>query len=373
MVWTKKSSAPVAFRLGDAFQGMILSDTLLNWLLAWTPLMDPQIYETAPFCALGPPPAVPNLTLSDFIGVSGADWIGRALALVGLKGRLEDIARDHIFAAFCENAVSTGETCTLLGRYSTTSDGTVVPDRTVVPSTTTNIKFRVVVPRSAGPAGINVYGWPGAVLLSSSTFAGGFAVGAGYDVPFTMAAHPTGFGASVSGDVSRDAVWDVFVCSPGSFVGFTPSPQDKPVGLPDPLTRVYVTVPDLGAELDNLEHKLETLINWVAWLVQDLAVAPGSEGPPTDPTAGPIIAPKAIGYRIDVSGVPAGQSETFGAPVKLIKIGRYTIGNASGWLPSVDITHNPCLVMPLPVGVDRIQVHMNPPTVASVRALFPAK
>jgi hypothetical protein len=63
----------------------------------------------------------------------------------------------------------------------------------------------------------------------------------------------------------------------------------------------------------------------------------------------------------------------FGTPVKYFRAGRYTLGSANGWLPAVEIEHNPQLVAGLPSGVDRIQVVVNPPATATVTALLPVK
>lgn len=378
MPWQPKSTAPAYFRLQDAFQGLIMSDNLLEWLLAWLPIMDPLIVTTADFCAGGPPPNVPSLQLSEFAGIVGAGWAGNALSVLGIKGRLEDVAKDRIFQAYCEQPATTGG-CADIGILTLqpgthyTGAATYPPDDLIhIPTGGSGIHLSNI-PTNAGTINVHwfVNGVYGGLIASGGPT---WATPGVFNVDFTPHTDATGSVAVVSPNGPVGTV--INACLPGATaaVGHTATPQPQPAGLIPPTTRTYANIADLGAELDRQEFKLDMLVAWVSWLTQNTVTGPGpaTSAPVTDPV-GPLVDPKAIGWIVSVTGIPPSAAEKFGDPVQYRGLGRITLGSAKGWLPSQDLSHTPMLVSPVPPGADRIEVKCWPPAHATVTALYPPK
>jgi hypothetical protein len=135
-----------------------------------------------------------------------------------------------------------------------------------------------------------------------------------------------------------------------------------------------VDIPDLGAELDNIELKLDWVTQTLMFIAGRTATPPiGADDPvAVDPDA-PVEIGDSSGIIITVSGIPPGVGEDFGTPVRYHKLGRVTLGTPDGWLPSFDLEQNPLVITPIPAGVTRVQVAVRPPATATVILLRPPK
>jgi hypothetical protein len=381
MVWTPKAGAPAYFRLPDAFQGMVMAPgSPVAWLLSWTPFLDPIIYATADFCATGPPPSVLPLDTSDFIGIGNPSIVDRALVTAHLGSRLNEIARDQLFGLYCETPAVVG------GQW---TPYTCIDIPAVASPTVQGPDNLVAVPSGAQYSqwqwtACTLHSWPGAPAQQLHVFHLNAGMG--------IVTHDQQLENFVGDDVTHQhgppmggaAFVDAFSKwgAAGRFcvrfwttgaVPYTPVAEPAPPGALPPAARVYANIPDLGAELDRQELKLDFIEGQVRFLTSLQALGPTHADTPADAAAGPLINRKAVAFRIDVAGIPPAAGETFGTPQKFHRLGYVTIGSVNGWLESIDLEHNPLLISPLPAGVDRCQVVVYPPATATITALLPDK
>jgi hypothetical protein len=373
MVWVAKGAAPAYFHESAAFLGLISGDTVWEWFIPWIPILPPTIRKTSDFCAEGPPPTPAPLSDLDFVGLLPGGPIGAVLDFITLRPRLEAIALDRIFGAYCESSVSIPGSCTVLstGLAPSSLDGTIVVDRTAFPAGYASMQLRMDLACTSGFADCHVNGFFGGAYVSDvGGQAGPFPMNLG--APHTWPIPTTtwdSYGIYTNG---RGGSFTLLACGAAG-TAHIPTPQAQPAGALPPATLAYPDIAALGAELDRQEFKIDQLIAMVEFLTSNAALAPATSDPPVDAAAGVKIAPHAIGYRIDVSGVPAGASESFATPTRFFKVARAAIGSVNGWLPTVEIDHTPFLIAPLPPGVDRIQVSVNAPATATITALYPPK
>jgi hypothetical protein len=365
VAWQKKAAAPATANLADAFLASITGDATWGWLVNWIPLMDVVTIDVAGFCAAGPPPDPGPLTPLDFFGPTRPTPIGEIANRAALILKLQQIGQARLFGAWCENPVP-----------ATTGCGPDVPPNYVESGWNTMFV----------PAGTN------------EVFVAGGHGGNVQQVFYSTTATPQTIDWS-HGLAWRTVAPDIYIDNDGRATDrwmeirvnafrptayrlcgaaahtdvYNPTPQPIPAGTIPPTTRIYNTIADLGAELDRQEFKLDVIRSFVAFLTANAALGPQYADPPVAAAAGVLIKPGAVGYRIDVTGIPAGADEMFGTPPKYHRLGRATIGSANGWLPAIDLEHNPMLIAPLPPGVDRIQVVCNAPATATITALFPGK
>jgi len=373
MTWTKKSAAPDYFNQSAAFLTLATGDSAFEWLIPWIPLaLSYRIYKTSDFCALGPPPVAAPLTDVDFVGLIPSNPFTALLALAALRPRLEAIALERIFAGYCENIVTGGST---------------VVTQLVDVFNTTGLLYFGCAPAGSTSVTVTTVG-----LISGPNFdydfqAASDCVGSGL-VDAVVRGHNTAPGTALTATWNPSWPGWVFVSintgqahvrldwtvpnAIGTFDFAPPAPTQPPSAIP-PSTRSYATIADLGKELDAQESKLDLLVSAVSFLASTTALPPTIAAAPADATAAPLHTPGAIGYRVDVSGVPPGADEHFGPITKFHRVGRVSIGSVNGWLSSIDLEHSPMLIAPLPQGVDTIQVTCYPPATATVTALYPPK
>lgn len=372
MAWTKKPAAPSSFNLQAAIAALITGDSVWAWLLDWLPLVPQVTVDTAALCAAGPRTVAP-FTAADFVSDPHLAF-DRALSQLGPNiDRIQSAAYDRVFGAYCENIVPSGPPSTVTieldvpvgGAYPAgfqPGGATHVTIETVSLLSGTSFDYNFQANHTATPSGAFV----DRVIRGINTTPGQI-LGADW----TPSWEGFDFANLNTGGAHVRMVWTV--PNPGGTFTHAPTPQAQPAGVLAPITNVYGTVADLGAELDRQELKLDIILGMLNLLSQRGIVGPTSADPPVPVTGAPVIAPGAIGYRIDVSGIPAGAGEMFGTPVKYHRIGRYTLGSANGFLPAIELEHAQTLVAALPPGVDRIQVVVNAPATATVTALYPPK
>jgi hypothetical protein len=367
--WVPKSDAPPVFNLADEFLALVTGDTTWGWLQPFIYEIAGPIFSTADFCAKGPPsPPMEPLSLADFL-----------MPTIGpnrLADKLTRIAYDRIFGAFCQGPASGdpseygANTCSAIF----SDHGSFGQDREHV---------LVVIPAGAVhcipsiqslTAGLAVLEWR---ANADGTGAGsgctnGTAIG-----DDSAKVIPTGMHSItcwLDGGPGSGVVCARFDGGAGSPIVHTPTPQPPVIGALAPTIGTYGSIPDLGAELDHLEDKLDQLRQSVAFIIQNIA-APSlavDDTLPTDPVpVGPGIPKpdKAVAAVVSLSAIPANASELFADPPKYARLGTITLGTARGWLPSFPLEHNPQLIAPLPPYVTEVRVFAFPPAVATLSFL----
>lgn len=364
MVYVPKAGVPSSFNLGAAVAALITGDATWHWLLDWLPLLPPVTIVTADLCAAGPK-VVPPLVRADFVSDPHLAF-DRALSQVGVNvERLQAAAFDRVFGAYCVQP-GVAAWCTFVDVTETVAtDWWWSPNPPAdIPAGATQV--RVTSGAQSGVDNMTFVNAAGGVVAQPAYFAN---LGAQvYDIPAgatkaTMQVRQNG----TPWQVHTVIEWD---CNTAPYV---PTPQPQPAGVVAPVTNVYTSYADLGAELDRQHLALETVLSYVRVLAERGVIGPTTADAPVPVTGAPVIAPGAIAYRIDVAGIPSTAGEMFGAPVKFHRIGRYTLGSPNGNLSAVELEHAQTLVCPLPPGVDRIQVVVNAPETATVTALYAPK
>ena len=152
------------------------------------------------------------------------------------------------------------------------------------------------------------------------------------------------------------------------------TPQPQPTGVVAPGGTTPADLASMAHELDNLELKLDHVVQMLDFMTGLIGLPPAFSDPAVPVVADtPIDLVGATGVLVTVSGIPDGADEQFGSPAKYHRLGRVTLGNDVGWMPSFDLEHNPLLIMPLPAGVTRTIVTVRPPITATVTVLRPGK
>lgn len=372
MPWTKKAAAPATFNLQAAIAALITGDATWGWLLQWLPLVPQVTVDTAALCDKGPRVVAP-FTAADFVA-DPHQAFDRALSQIGPNiDRIQSAAYDRVFEAYCENVVPAG------GSYVNFFEGGPLPNtflldpRIPIPTPRpTQLRVTRLTADTGGFSDVHWVGYLNGSNVCNPTGPGMMpALGASASADLTVCPTINEVGVRTAG---TGGTFRMEWFYPGGSVQTHPAtPQPQPSGVVAPITNVYTSYADLGAELDRQELKLDFILGVVEILAQRGIMGPTTSDPPVPVTGAPVIAPGAIGYRIDVANIPAGAGEMFGAPPKYHRIGRYTLGSSNGYLAAVDLEHAQTLVAPLPPGIDRIQVVVNAPETATVTALYPPK
>jgi hypothetical protein len=373
VAWTPKAGLTDTLQLNVAFAAALTLVPGLEWLAAYAFLVEGAVIELPGFCAAGPHVA-PALTLDDFLNI-GSDPIG-------LKEKIGQVARDMVFGSVCEQ-VTTGVTgvCQTGQQVLPANPATSYPDKNA---------------ESAGDVITNssVRKWLKCTMVSVDQFFGDVGVKAPDGTTYNIVGgsfDPGVLFSEKSGPVSFPLVdglqfwvfgyaphqctfnWEV-VCD--DMTTTDPHiPTEQPSDLvPLPPAPTTADLAAIAAAIDALEFKTAFVSNAVSWLASQVAVAPATRDDAVTAEPGvPLVAKGAVGFLVVVSGIPASADEAFSDPPQYHRLGRITIGSADGWLPSFDLEHSPQLVMPLPLGSDRIVVHAAAPAVATVQALYPPK
>ena len=374
MPWQPKSSAPVAFNLGDELTALVTGDATLGWLISWIPLIGSNITATAPFCANGPPENV-SATLADFVGtdvLDAADWFAQSERIANL---IRKIARMRVFSALCENTDSLSTSCPVVWTHSYVAGGgktswTSSPHTgdIPIPHGTTNVIFS----RTGADCNLDAY-WHHYVDNSDDHFIAGQGIVQDYPPGqnYTPTWPATGeIGLYIAGEGAGVGTLTVRVCST-AYATTVPTSTPMPTGLPNPLETVPATLAGIAAESAKLELKLDTMMNWlqgIAGATLDLG------GDPETPVAlaenTPLDVTDAVGCVIAVSGIPASRSLDFGTPQNIVKLGIVNLGTSTAWYPSIRLTHTPMIIRPFPPSVTRVTVTDLPPGVTATIALI---
>lgn len=379
MPWTPKASSPSSFTILDEFISFIRGEPTWSWLEPWLPYISNYSVDTGDFCAQGPSVAVPALVASDFLpplSISPGEWLHWQQQL---SVKLTRVARDRLFGTFCESVTAAGggvfgaETC----KTYATAGRTAALFAAAVPAGATNIKVRCSN-WTGGTGGDRDTRW-WQVSTDHELFQRMDANFNGLNVPGTAVVAKLPGCTEVWQFPYGTDDYSATLCysfDDGGTVDHTPTDQPQPVGLADPVINVYATIADLGQELDRLERKLD-------WLISDRqffnTFAPDIPGEPADEPI-PVTAPDqvialvdAIGVMVELSGVPVDSDVGFGTPQQFAHLGRLNFGTATAWYPSVDLTHTPLVIQPLPPQTTRMSATVTPPVSATVTPLLRPK
>jgi len=380
MVWTRKSSAPLSFNLGEAFAASITGDAAWDWLLGWIPISGGMVVHTDEFCALGPP-ADRDVDAPSWLSWASGGVVG-AIARALLISQLTAFMRARQFSAFCELVVPSGTWTDYHNAFECTPAGGnwglfVIP----IPAGATHghAIFSGVTPPGAGDI------WQYRMVLWTDAVGGG-RVDIGSGLPGAGASGWDSGVFSVVGFthftimlISATDVTTHVECGnvqlqfdAGGTTTHTAAPPVEPTGLLPPTTRTYTDIGDLGAELDAQEFKLDAILAQVMWLGEQLTPPTATVGEsPVEVTDSAIDIGAATGIAVHVSGVPAGWGKEFSVPERYFPMGRITLTTPAGDLPAIDLTQITQVVEPLPAGVTQAVVFVKPPMTATYVLLAP--
>lgn len=372
MAWRRKASAPLYANLAEKV-GALITGTADAWVLPWFNLVPGnQIMDIEAFCALGPPPE-PQIDALDFLSFLPVSKFGAAVGTAQLGEKLADWAFVKLFAAYCELAVATGETCTPFGTYTANiADGRqfVAGTGFAVPAGCHKLQVRIVS-WGSGTNDIHLVGYAGGVNIQNPTPDGHSFHPAGYVSQHTWTAELTSIGAysNATGTVAEFA-W----CMPGSVEPFVPDDIVQPPTAIPPTPRVYTTIEDLGAELDQIETKLHWVLNYLTPMAVDTWAPMVADELVTPATAEEDIelGPDVTGFVVTVTNIGNQTDERFGEPRQLHKLGRVVMGTGGSWLQPIEITVSPMLVLKPDPSIKFCRVQVYPPATATVTTLVKA-
>jgi hypothetical protein len=375
MAWTPKSSAPATFSLTQAFLALITGDATWGWLADWIQLVPPTAYNTAAFCAQGPLISAP-LTVTDFIPTFNPLDPRQAIHTAALGTLLAAAARDRVFGAYCETAVSGSGGWDPQQIF--TIDNTAGPDAYSaicdLPSYSAG-RFRLQEISYSGSDQTHTLVSFGGTAGSVNVWTFGFPVDIG---GYTDKQSPgTNFRLQAQFLFGHPAActYGIEPYNPsGAGLGtpYNPTAQVQPTGVVSPLLTVDPSLAGIAAELARHEFKLDFLTS----LVQSVAGATLDLGAPTSDPADlapntPVDVLDAVGCVLVASGIPASRSLDFGTPQNIVRLGHINLGTASAWYPSIWLTHSPMVIRPFPPGVTRLTVTDLPPGCTVTIALIP--
>jgi hypothetical protein len=378
MSWTAKPGVPVSFDLASAFTSLVTGDTAWDWLLAWAPSFGLQDTYTADFCAAGPP--VWEYSPLVWLPVAGRTPIQTALNIMARIQTARHLAEERVFGAYCEQSVPAGTySIDLYQRACVDYPGNWNSGVRPIPAGSAHMRVSFDNAVAADPT----HGWavrirydPGADRTGEIDLVEGHVGGAGtlsyHPAPFTVTTGYTHYEIFVICEDGGSVCVDVKVEFDGGGSTNFPLPDvTQPANYVAPATRTYDTIAQLGAELDAQELKLDLITQLVTFLASQTPIAPAGpvdEPVPVEPDA-PVDVTDAAGVIVTLASIPSWADENFGTPVQLHRIGRIDFGSADGWHTSVEITHTPMLVMPLPLGTTRMQVNTHPVVGATLQVL----
>jgi hypothetical protein len=107
VTWQKKSSAPATFSLKQAMAAMLSGDSTNGWLTDWMVWVPDQWFSTTDFCTAGPPPTPDGINLIDILSglAAGKNTLNWALVAASIIPKLQALANDRVFGAYCEDAI----------------------------------------------------------------------------------------------------------------------------------------------------------------------------------------------------------------------------------------------------------------------------
>jgi hypothetical protein len=368
--WVPKSGTPSSFSLESEFVALVTGDAQWSWLLDWTALLGEISYDTSQFCAAGPSNVVP-LSAADFL----TSWQNPLV----LAAKIRAAAHDRVFAAYCELPGTLVDgwgppSCThVQGGAPLNTVGVPVG---VVPAGATQVR---IASWFDGYPGQN-YGGNGCWFLEGPAYSGGtsFFSDTVWGMETRAAAHATYnttagrtlylfIGGGGEGDLCLQF-------NAAGVIEHTPLAQPPIVGPIPPAHGTYLTIPDLGLELDRQEYKLDQLRQTLEYLTlslnpPDLSTAVVDTGAPIDGATVVDVPAGAIAAVITISAIPQQANILFTDPPKYARLGTVTVGTAAGWLPSIALEHNPQLLAPLPSWAKQVRVHTFTPITSSVSFL----
>lgn len=380
MMWEPKPDAPDTFSLKNAMAAMI-AGTEADWLTEWMFWIPDAWFDTADFCAAGPPPSPDGINLLDLLSaaVAGRSTASWALLAASLMPKLQAIANDRVFSTYCQlpALAGTGAYCLLIETH-----WTMTGDWQSSPS---------AVDPGANDVGVPVTG--GHRYQFTSTAPGGLADILWCNEAGGVVAAVTYHSASGSelgvAPTGATRVRMQFHSYPGTPVAMTtridyecgapaetrdPVPQPEPPGAPPAIQyQPYDTIPDLGRELDRQEAKLDLILAGVRFLAAFTVTPTGRVG--LGVPAGPddqVDVAGAAAVRITIANIPAAVSETFENPTLFANLGHMTVWTADGALETRKLEHNPQVFL-LPAQATHVTVAPRKPATAVVEMLYPTK
>lgn len=371
MSWRKKASAPDYANLAEKVEALITGGPDA-WVLPWFNLMPGNVnMDVNAFCALGPPEVVEFGPL-DFVGFIGGTRLGGALSSVSLGDKIAQWAFGKLFQAYCEQATSVpGAFCDFYtGSQLITGDWSWTPTPSVpIPAGATQVRVTLT---GGGPGFANQnYLRADESLVSQG---GGFTSGSGpHTEGIPAGAVKTSTQVRWSGSNYTATVVYAWDCGT-STTSYTPPPVVQPPSAIAPAPRVYVTIPDLGKELDALEMKLHWILGYTSdRVVADIAPLVADEILPVADAATDVpLAADVAGFILNVTGIPPFVDETFPAPNRLHRLGRVLLGNGVAWSPPIEVTVVPMLILKESTFHTVVRVQLNTPAVGSVTTLVKA-
>lgn len=381
MPWVPKPGVPAEFDLSQAFYALVRGEPAWDWVSKWTPLVGLVRRDTASFCAAGPPPdvAIPDLPKL------GGPWniVADALTATAIGGKISQLMGQRVFYAYCTSTdPGTGsatwyEVCR--AAVAGGSPHTVLLDCPAPDSNGSNYRLHQVYTAGNGTwihvdinlAGARVEDWGSGPVEGPMDYVRGMAG------PFDQVSwyiDDRAGNSTVSGYIAVER----YGVPPAGDVAPPPPPPPPPGGNPD-LGPPPETLPDIGAELQRQEVKLDAALSLLRHLAsRNLPVdtdpvtpAPKPGDPPAGGPAAQVETSDALGVVVDVDVIPPEAGMDFVTPPRYRRMGILLMQTADGWLPPVDITVSPMVVRPIPPGVTLARAETWPGGSVRVRLLMP--
>jgi hypothetical protein len=356
LVWTKKSASPDYVNLAETVEALI-TGTPDGWALPWWSLVDNRVVDVNAFCTLGPETCA-SLDINDFLIGLGAGEFAPAVILLGLRDKLSCWARQRLFAAYCENDLSSdwgSWTCFDLHA----PDAGQVDQFVAYPAGADQFQFKwgPAIDHVGGSGQLNLYRSLGGAPTEGTRFGrveGNIATEQAPDIARTTGAFDSVYFSAKLG-------YEVHVCVRfhGGAEDYVPPELVEPPGLVAPTPKTYTDIADLGAELDKLEQKLHWVLDYAAAAASDkfipLVVDGSTEEP--EPDEDIELGPQHLGVIVYAAPVTYETSLEFGDPPRLFHYGRILMGNGDGWLQPIDLTVQPMIVLKPDPTMNVVRVH----------------
>jgi hypothetical protein len=355
--WTPKASAPVAFNGVDALLSLIHGDPVWGWLEGWVHLYPSSYINTAEFCSIGPW-NVGTLNLGDLLNAANPMSNDYVEGVARTDVKVIGVLHDRLFAAMCEQVPAAGEAWGTIECYDLVDS----PGQRAGTVSVGTVPAGATLARRASwtPSGTNYFAnmlWLGKPEITGTN--------ANWQVHRSEgdweAADPTPWAVEAGSTINVYSDHGVTgqLCIQYNVAGeptpFVPAEQPQPDGYTPRVIPPTDTIADVGPLLANIEFKLEYVINMVQGLVGGAIPLPGGTTDPEELTPDvPVPVGDAIGAIFTASEIPASVSLDFGSPQNVIRLCHINFGNASGWYPSIWMTHTPFIVRPLPIGTTQL-------------------
>jgi hypothetical protein len=355
--WTPKPSAPVAFNGVDALLSIIHGDPVWGWLEGWVHLYPSSYINTTDFCLAGPW-NVGTLNLGDLLNAAQPNTNDYVEGVARTEIKIIGALHDRLFSAMCEQA-SVGGICEFIDIHTThllvpyTGDFSVIGTIAVRPGVS---YIRIVADTATNAVALKVEPGisPAETLSPGGAYDHSYGPGAGNTSGLPALASIELLGAPfAAADLWIDLTVHQFADCEAT--PFDPAPQPQPDGYTPRVIPPTDTVADVGPLLANIEFKLEYVLNMVQGLSLATTPLPGGTTDVADLTPDvDVPVGDAVGAIFTASEIPASVSLDFGSPQNVIRLCHINFGNATGWYPSIWMTHTPFIVRPLPVGTTKL-------------------